>query len=202
MDAPSIQVPRRSGVLEAAERLAVWPGPAASKGAACLPGCTPEQPCGEADGEEDCPRSTALDALVAPFTCKADEKPDVVRVPDNVATALQLRPGAIIRVKQRRIVHTDHGRLARDAQDAQGNAEPMDLLQAIINRTVDDSNIAIHPPRRSDEDRAYARILVRDIDSPAFAWWLYDWLGGTEVMLHLTTAAGRLMEAKKKSQRP
>lgn len=118
--------------------------------------------------------------------------------PVDVADELALEHGDTLEVHQERTTHVDEARIGGQAVDREGNLEPFPLLQKLIDETVTDSNLRIHP-REEDHRKEYQQVRVGQMDTPDLAWFLYKWLGANRIMHNLLNAGGEIEHRKKKS---
>lgn len=123
---------------------------------------------------------------------------ELTRIPQDVASELGLDHGDTLEVHQEEILHHEEASMGKKAASPEHGIEPMPLLQAVIDGSVVDSNLRIHPEEQ-DARKEYTQIRVEDMGTPNLAWYLYKWLGANRVMHHLVNAGGEIESRKKKS---
>lgn len=118
---------------------------------------------------------------------------DWTRIPEHVAQEMALDDGQKLVVEQRPVMHWEDGELVRTASDDQGYVDHLELLQAVVDATVVDSNfglpeLRVHP---TEEGQQYLK-------APHLVWWLVDWLGVRDLVERVSAAAGRDVEGFRK----
>lgn len=114
------------------------------------------------------------------------------RIPDAVAQELDLDPGDRLAVEQREIKHWQDTKIIRAAQGPRGSVDALSVLQAVVDKTVEDSNFGlpevrvVPPPGWEDQDDPDP---VFD-DCENLVWWMYQWLGAKNLYERLVDAVG------------
>ena len=111
-------------------------------------------------------------------------------LPMDVQAEIGLPPETTLRVKQRATNHIDDGIILRRSADRttkDPEIDPMALLQNVIDATVEASNFGLPEQPIS---------LMR---APAFAWWLFSWLGCDAIQRRIKHATDTYLSTKKNS---